>query len=55
MYECIINVTLLNEWSKETYSQVHGSLVLKTLSFKFTCIFALFFVCVHACVCVCDL
>ena len=31
MYQCILNVPLWNDWSKVTYSQVHGSPVLKTL------------------------
>ena len=31
MYQCILNVPLWNDWRKETYSQVHGSPVLKTL------------------------
>ena len=30
MYQCILNVPLWNDWSKVTYSQVHGSPVLKT-------------------------
>ena len=30
MYQCILNVLLWNDWSKVTYSQVHGSPVLKT-------------------------
>ena len=35
MYQCIIlNVPLWNDWSKVTYLQVHGSSVLKALSFK---------------------
>ena len=34
MYQCILNVPLWNDWSKVTYSQVHGSPVLKALSFK---------------------
>ena len=34
MYQCIINITVWNDWSKVTYSQVHGSPVLRTLSFK---------------------
>ena len=29
MYQCILNVPLRNDWSKVTYSQVHGSPVLK--------------------------
>ena len=31
MYEYILNVALRNDWSKVTYSQVHGSPVLKAL------------------------
>ena len=31
MYQCILNVPLWNDWSKVTYSQVHGSPVLTTL------------------------
>ena len=34
MYQCILNVPLWNDWSKVTYSQVHGSPVLKALSFE---------------------
>ena len=34
MYQCMLNVPLWNHWSKVTYSQVHGSPGLKTLSFK---------------------
>ena len=34
MYQCVLNETLWNDWSKVTYAQVHGSPVLKTLSFK---------------------
>ena len=37
MYQCILNVLnvpLRNDWNKVTYSQVHGSLKLKALSFK---------------------
>ena len=34
MYQCILNVPLWNDWSKVTYSQVNGSLVLKTISFQ---------------------
>ena len=34
MYQCILNVILWNDWSKVTHSQVHGSPVLKALSFK---------------------
>ena len=29
MYQCILNVPLLNDWRKVTYSQVHGSPLLK--------------------------
>ena len=32
MYQCILNVPLRNDWSKVTYSQVHGSPALKTYS-----------------------
>ena len=31
MYQCILNVPLRNDWSKVTYSEVHGSPVLKAL------------------------
>ena len=31
MYQCILNVPLWIDWNKVTYSQVHGSPVLKTL------------------------
>ena len=31
MYQCILNVPLWNNWSKVTYSQVHGSPVRRTL------------------------
>ena len=31
MYQCILNVPLWNDWSKVTYSQIHGPPVLKTL------------------------
>ena len=34
MYQCILNVSLWNEWSKVTYSQEHGSPIVKALSFK---------------------
>ena len=34
MYQCILNVPLWNDWSKVLYSQLHGSPVLKALSFK---------------------
>ena len=34
MYQCILNVPLWNNWSKVTYSQVHGSPVLKALLFQ---------------------
>ena len=34
MYQCILNLPQLNDWSKVTYSQVNGSPVLKALSFK---------------------
>ena len=34
MYQCILNVPLWNDRSKVAYSQVHGSTVLKALSFK---------------------
>ena len=34
MYQCILNVPLGNDWSKVTYSQVHGSPLLKALSLK---------------------
>ena len=34
MYQYILNVHLRNDWSKVTYLQVHGSPVLKVLSFK---------------------
>ena len=34
MCQCILNVSLWNDWSKVTYSQVHGFPVLKALSFK---------------------
>ena len=34
MYQCILSVRLWNDWSKVTYSQVHGIPVLKALSFK---------------------
>ena len=34
MHQCILNVPLWNDWSKVTYSQVHGSPVLKALSLK---------------------
>ena len=34
MYQCILNVPLWNDWSTVTYSQVHGSPVLKAPSFK---------------------
>ena len=34
MYQCILNLPQLNDWSKVTHSQVHGSPVLKALSFK---------------------
>ena len=32
MYQCILNVPLWNDWSKVTYSQVHGPPVRKALS-----------------------
>ena len=31
MYQCILNITLWNDWSKVTYSQAHGYAVLKAL------------------------
>ena len=31
MHQCILNVPMWNNWSKVTYSQVHGSPVLKAL------------------------
>ena len=34
MYQYIPNVPLQSHWSKVTYSQVHGSSMLKTLSFQ---------------------
>ena len=34
MYQWILNVPLWNDWSKVTYSQVHGSPVFKNLSFE---------------------
>ena len=37
MYQCILNVlnvSLWNDWSKLTYSQVHGSPVLKALYYN---------------------
>ena len=34
MYQCILNVPLWNDWSKVTYSQVHGSSVLKLFHSK---------------------
>ena len=37
MYQCILNVLnvyLWNDWSKLTYSQVHGSPVLKALYYS---------------------
>ena len=34
MYQCILNVPLSNNWGKVTYSQVHGSPVLKTLLYR---------------------
>ena len=34
MYQCILSVPVWNDRSKATYSQVHGSPVLKTFSFK---------------------
>ena len=34
MYQCILNVPLGNAWSKVTYSQLHGSPLLKALSLK---------------------
>ena len=33
-YQYVLNVPLWNDWSKVVYSQVHGSPVLKTPSFK---------------------
>ena len=33
LYQCMLNVPLLNDWSKVKYSQVHGSPVLKALLF----------------------
>ena len=34
MYQCIFHVPLWNDWSKITYSQVHGSPVHEALSFE---------------------
>ena len=45
MCQCILNVPLSNDWSKVTYSQVHGSPMLKISSFKsLTWICAIIFV-----------
>ena len=34
MYQFILNVPLRSDWSKVTYSQVHGSPVLRAFYFK---------------------
>ena len=34
MHQCILNVPLWNDWSKVTYSQVHGSPVFKAFHSK---------------------
>ena len=34
MHLCLLNLPQRNDWSKITFRQVHGSSVLKTLSFK---------------------